>query len=112
MKTRMIEQREGEYLGPIDWSYNFRQHFDGMGCSKERQDEYCTAYVQRLRELEQNPKGYSVVLAHGSVEREVYQVGMYDGWPYWKPTPALLTSGTLGPEWHFFYDLDRLIPKG
>jgi hypothetical protein len=30
---------------------------------------------------------------------------MYDGWPYWKPTPAILTSGPLGSEWHFFYDI-------
>jgi hypothetical protein len=27
MKTRMVEERIGEMLGPIDWSYDFRPHF-------------------------------------------------------------------------------------
>jgi len=49
--------------------------------------------------------GVQVYLAHSSVWKDAYSVGMYDGWPFWKPTPALLCSGTLGPEWHFFYDL-------
>jgi hypothetical protein len=102
---------EGELLGPVDWTYNFRQHFDNMGCSEAVKDEYCRRAVALLRELSMDHKSYQVVLSHGCVERNVYAVGMYDGWPYWKATPALLTSGTLGPEWHFFYDLQRIEKK-
>lgn len=111
MITRTVEVHEGEWLGPIDWEYNFRQHFDRMGCSEERKAEECRACVDCLRKLEAEPDRYRVRLAHGTVEREVYRVGMYDGWPYWKPTPAILTSGTLSPEVRFFQDVIALHPR-
>ena len=34
---------------------------------------------------------------------EVLDVGMYDGWPYWKPVPSVFTRSALGGgEWHCF----------
>lgn len=108
MKFRTEIVREGELLGPVDWSYNFRQHFDSMGSPESVKDEYCKRAMGLLRQIEAEPEAYVVFLSHGYVERSVYSVGMYDGWPYWKPTPALLTSGTLCPEWHFFYDLQSI----
>jgi hypothetical protein len=111
MKYRTIVEREGELLGPVDWDYNFRQHFDTWGCSEEQRDGYCKRAVQMLREVAAEPEAFKISLSNGYVERTVYAVGMYDGWPYWKPTPALMTSGTLGPEWHFFYDLQRVERK-
>lgn len=38
--------------------------------------------------------------------RDVYEVGMYDGWPYWAPMPAVRRSGPLGPEISFWYDIE------
>ncbi len=96
--------REGELLGPIDWEYDFRQHFTNIGSPESTKDEYYARAVERLRRISE-PGEWQVYLSHGSIWKDVYQVGMYDGWPFWKPTPALLTSGTLSPEWHFFYDL-------
>jgi len=26
------------------------------------------------------------------------KVGMYDGWPYWRPVPSISVIGTLGIE--------------
>jgi hypothetical protein len=49
-------------------------------------------------------KGLPLLVDHGYLHR-LLEVGMYDGWPYWKPTPAFCYYGTLGPEWRFFTDL-------
>lgn len=111
MKYKTVVEREGELLGPVDWAYNFRQHFDNMGCSVERRDQECRETVERLRKIVENPEGFKVRFSHGFVERDVYSVGMYDGWPYWRPVPALFCSGTLGGEWQFFYEIRELIPK-
>lgn len=109
MKTYTKIVREGEMLGPVDYEYNFRQHFESMGCSAERRDEACSRAVELLRQVEAGAEaGIRVSLAHSHVWKDVYSVGMYDGWPFWKPTPALLCSGTLGAEWHFFYDLQEV----
>jgi len=36
----------------------------------------------------------------------VVHVGMYDGWPFWKPTPAVGYIGPLGSvERAFFFSL-------
>jgi len=111
MKYKTIEVREGELLGPVDWNYNFRQHFDGYCSTDEYKDRRCAETVERLRKVADNPDAFLVVTSYPDKRREVFSVGMYDGWPYWKPTPALLVSGTLGPEWHFFSDLHEIIPK-
>jgi len=52
MKSRMVEIREGELLGPVDYEYNFRQHFDSMGSPDSVKDEYCERAVERLRQVE------------------------------------------------------------
>jgi hypothetical protein len=109
MKIYTKTVREGELLGPVDWEYDFRQHFDCMGTTAERKDEACRRAIQLLREVEEaNNTGVQVFLCHGFLWRDVISVGMYDGWPFWKPTPAMLCSGTLGAEWHFFYDLQQV----
>lgn len=107
MTYKTITVREGELIGPVDWSYDFRQHFSTMGCSEQRKDEACEHRKGLLKKIEDEPGTWKVSLSHSSVSRDVLDVGMYDGWPFWKPTPAILTTGTLGPEWHFFYDLMR-----
>lgn len=105
MKTKTVTVREGELLGPIDWNYDFLQHFQNYSASPEYQRDSCEKCKQLLRLIEQEPMKWKVDLSHSVVARQVLAVGMYDGWPFWKPTPALLTDGTLGSEWHFFYDL-------
>lgn len=110
MKTYQVTQREGELLGPIDWSYNFRQHFDGWGVSDAEKDRMCERAKEMLRQIEIDSTTYQVVSAHGFSWQKVLAVGMYDGWPYWKPTPAYMILGPLGSgEWQFFYDLRQVM---
>jgi hypothetical protein len=101
--------RIGENMGPIDWSYNFRQHFDCYGTSDENRDKYCTRAVERLRTIEQHlrdGKPIRVSTDGGGGFRigyRVLEIGMYDGWPYWRPTPSVFTESALGGgEWHSF----------
>lgn len=80
MRTRTVTVREGELVGPIDWNH-----------------EYAKDRPQLWRDAEKDPRSYLLN------DREVYAMGMYDGWPYWKPTPAFLVSSPVGgSEWTHF----------
>lgn len=97
MKTYTQTVREGEYLGPIDWDYNFEQHID----DKERLEKQ----KEKLKILENNVEKYKATVDGGWPRcgwGTVLKVGMYDGWPYWRPVPSVLISGNYGAEWHSF----------
>lgn len=79
MRTRMVEERIGENMGPIDWTHDIAKDMPPI-----------------WRDAEQNPGNF---LING---REIYAVAMYDGWPYWKPMPAIHRAGPIGSEWDFF----------
>lgn len=104
MKTRMVEERIGEYLGPIDWSYDFNQHNWGQHHGGIN-PEIVMPSMAMLRQLEQ-PGDWRAMTYQ--IWRNVLRVGMYDGWPFWKPTPSVLLSGSLGPEWTPFYNLQAI----
>jgi hypothetical protein len=75
------------------------------------------ASLEMLREMAANPQGFQVTTDGGWPRmgwKKVLLVCIYDGWPYWKPGPALLVSGALGGEWYWFDSLTgverRLLP--
>ena len=109
MRTRWVEERIGEWLGPIDWSYDFQQH--AMTATRGGTAQWAIDEgIAQLRRLEAEPGGWWYAPS-GFNEFEVVHVGMYDGWPFWRPTPAIGYIGPLGGvEVAFFYSImgDRL----
>lgn len=105
MKFRQETVREGELLGPVDYTYDFLSHFSGYCCSDARKQEYCDAAVKLLREIEAEPDAF-LVTTDGGWPRcgwsKVVAVGMYDGWPYWRPVPSVARQTSLGMEWCAF----------
>ena len=84
MYTRTVTERVGSACGPIDWSHPTAKDMPEI-----------------WKEAEKEPDKY--LLENGGwLHRRIYQICMYDGWPYWKPTPAICFEGPLGPEWAFF----------
>ena len=77
--------RVGEYVGPVDWEHE---------TAKDMPDHW--------RDAEKHPENYRFNYNGGFTDREIVRIGMYDGWPYWEPRPALLVIGPLGPEWTHF----------
>lgn len=108
MKSYQVTQYEGEYLGPIDWTYDFNQH----AWSEHRggiNPDIIPKMVEMLRSIETG--NWLATTDGGSPKfgwKQVLRVGMYDGWPHWKPTPSFMLAGTLGPEWHPFYSLSGI----
>lgn len=103
MKTKMVDVREGEDMGPIDWSHP-------MIVKMESRGRICAttpgmSLLDVLRDAEQNP-GQWELTTDGGMPRcgfhAVIKVRMYDGGPIWKPTPAVLIHGMFGPTWEFF----------
>lgn len=109
MKTRTVTVREGELLGSVDWDYDFLQHYRNHGCSNERKVELCERAKALLRQIEANPGPWDACVS--GYWHHLYDVGMYDGWPFWRPVPSFCTDTVLsGTEWHSFYDLDDVRP--
>jgi hypothetical protein len=104
----MVEHREGELLGPVDWNYDFNKHNGVLCCSDQQKAEITFARVERLWKLERAYlSGKELrVCTSGQFWHDLIAVGMYDGWPFWTPTPAICYVGPLGgAQWDFFYEL-------
>jgi hypothetical protein len=96
-------------MGPIDWSYDFMQH--AQSDQERTRVEEC---IDRLREIEKNPADWLVTIDGGWPRigwQEVISVRMYDGWPWWRPVPSVLMTGTLGSEWHHFLSITNIRNK-
>lgn len=72
MRTRTITVHEGEDMGPVDWSHPTAKDMPPI-----------------WREAEQHPDGFMLCENGSFTAREIFKICMYDGWPYWKPTPAI-----------------------
>lgn len=109
MKLRMVEQREGERLGDIDWAYDFVSHAwtaDRGG----HNPELIPKEVELLRQVEEAFKaGKSVKVRMYETLESVVDVGMYDGWPHWRPVPSFCSSSWLGSSWHDFTSLRDVV---
>jgi hypothetical protein len=82
MRTETVTVRHGENMGPIDWEHPKAKDMPPI-----------------WREAEANPDGFTFT----EHRRTILAICMYDGWPYWTPTPAVQFIGPLNsPEWSFF----------
>lgn len=100
MKTMNITVREGEWVGPIDWNYDFYQH--------RVNKHFIDQGIDALKRFELDAATTWYFRPSRMTSYEVVEVGMYDGWPFWRPTPAIGYRGPLGAvEVAFFYSLSR-----
>ena len=80
MRTEQVTVRHGENMGPVDWDHPTAKDKPAI-----------------WREAEKRPDAYLFN------DRRIIAMCMYDGWPYWKPTPAVQFVGPLSSaEWAFF----------
>lgn len=111
MRTETRTVRVGEYLGPVDWDYDFEEHgWDRTGAFNP---ELIPGRVEMLRKLAENPDGYEATTDGGWPRvgwGRVGRVGMYDGWPYWKPTPSVWIESHLGGSWHSWLSVSDIRP--
>ena len=98
MKTRTVTVREGEFLGPDDRDYDHTQH-NAVNADHARRG------WETILKMNDDPEGWRYCPS-GFSTFEVLHVGMWDGWPFWRPTPAIGYIGPLGSvEWAFFYNV-------
>lgn len=95
--------RHGTMVGPVDPNYDWAQH----GVYPCDTPEQRAARIAGWRELMLSLKPGDTVWAH-HCQRTVIEVGMYDGWPWWKPVPHISYIGPLGVlEHEVFYNLSK-----
>ena len=108
MKTRTVTQRIGEWLGPVDWEYEFTKH-DWSENRGGHNPTLTPGDVEALKETERLlAEGETVEAWCYDMWRRVIRIGMYDGWPYWEPTPTYLVTSWLGSETHSFLAVSRV----
>lgn len=104
MRTWTEIHREGELLGPVDWSYDFTQHDWGRGNCGGVNPESTAAATEMLKQAERALlAGKRVTCRCYGLNHTLVAVGMYDGWPFWKPVPSICVSTRMGSEWHPWY---------
>ncbi|MFA5056538.1 MAG: hypothetical protein WC485_00355 [Opitutaceae bacterium] len=105
MKTITKTERVGELLGPVDWSYDFTKHdwANGRGGVNPEIARNAVATLRQVVEL--LDAGKQVMVSLYGEGHDVLAVGMYDGWPFWEPTPSVLVRTWLGSEWHPWYSI-------
>jgi len=104
MRTRTITVREGEWFEPVDRLYDFRSH--GWDCGGSVNPSVVKEGTRTILELDRKFCSARWVYVPCLTEREIVHVGMWDGWPFWKPTPAIGYIGPMGSvEIAFFYNL-------
>lgn len=107
MRTETRIVRIGEHLGPVDRSYDFDQHKSG---DEKWWPKRVETFISMLEAFEAGTP--ILATTDGGVPRfgwgDLLEVGMYDGWPFWKPVPSFLISSSLGgAEWHWFGSLSE-----
>ena len=81
MRTKTVTLREGESMGPVDWTHETARDMPPI-----------------WREAEKAPGDYLL-----NDRWSIIEISMYDGWPYWAPRPAIYFIGPLNcGEWTFF----------
>ena len=113
MKTYWVQERIGEFTGNIDWDYDFKQHLTNGSKPEER----LAKQIAILRMIEAETDKYQAT-DYGGWPRcgwsDILQVGMYDGWPYWKPVPSVMLRSpvTRTGWWHSFCSIVDIRIKG
>lgn len=117
MKYRNVIERIGENLGPIDYAYDFTKHDwdSGRGGMNPGVTRDGIAQLRRLETAVADTRNrVEVRLMHSDCYWPVLAVGMYDGWPFWEPTPSVQVYRVLGAEWHPWYYVQdvRVVDEG
>lgn len=81
MRTETRTVRIGENVGPVDWDHPKAKDMPPI-----------------WREAEANPDGFTFT----DYRWMIITICMYDGWPFWRPMPAVRFYGPIGPEWNYF----------
>jgi hypothetical protein len=100
--TETNVRREGEFLGNLNEDYDYLQHK-----VYPNNPEIVQEKIEMIKEIEKlflEQKKLRVSYGDG-LAGDLLNVGMYDGWPFWKPTPAVMISTWHGGDIHFWYDV-------
>lgn len=99
--TETVTHREGEWLGDID-TYDWKQH--GL---YPNDPEYVDKLIAQFMDIQRLfHEGHKIkIWFDPMIAGDLLEIGFYDGWPYWKPTPAILLSHWSGAEVHFWSDI-------
>lgn len=116
MRTEQVTIKVGERVGELNWLYDFSSHdWNHSGAVNPDHNLNCMARLRTLwasfglgQRWEATTDGGSPRCGWG----KVLDIGMYDGWPHWKPVPSVLIASRLGASWHPYYSITDIRTGG
>lgn len=101
IKQEVITVREGEWFN-FDPNYNWYQH-DAYPNNPETVGKKIKMFEEIYRLYND---GKQIKIKYDPMlEGKLLKIGMWDGWPYWKPVPHYLIEHWYGSEKHVWYDI-------
>ena len=106
-KTVKTVSHNTMHTNEIDWDYPFGDPaiLATLCCSDEQKQGVLRRRISDVRICEQWETN-NAMASTGAVYQRVVGIGMASCWPYWKPRPTILVSGTLGTEWIDWWHLN------
>lgn len=102
MKTITVTRRIGEWFDfEPTW---FDDHEPESGLNPAFAED-CRKVFLQAHELLEAEESVQVKIRYDLPWCTLYHVGLYDGWPYWRPYPSFVREGPLGPETHSYYQI-------
>ena len=104
MKTykETVVRRVGEWF-PLDENYDYMAEDIYPNNPETRQkvwDKFLTCY--------NNPDKYLASTGFMMTVKKIVNIGMYDGWPYWKPYPSFSLLYWFGAETHSWWQINHI----
>ncbi len=104
MKTyeRTIIEHEGEWFHLNEnWDYMSENCYPN---NPEVRKEIWETFLKCAK----NPEKYLASTDYMFAPKKIVNIGMYDGWPYWKPYPSFAIEGIFGAETHGWWQLNHV----
>ena len=109
MRTETRTVRIGEWMDtePANVEHWLEVHAAGSLLRRDQRNPPLSDEQQGLvREIARRlAAGERVAVTVNQSTQELYRIGLYDGWVYWRERLCLLTGGTLGAEVREAYNL-------
>ena len=109
VETYTTVRRIGEMSEHVDWDFDWYQHTPN-GMTEEWRQREAVKWRRNFRALVDHLEAGGVAFYRPCflASHRILRAGMYDGWPFWRPTPAVSYIGPLrSVEYAFYYQLWR-----
>ncbi len=114
-ETRPVNTMHTDWIDWDGYDFHAKEQTDCMCCDDGGKAKRLQRQIDYLKQCEGWKERKTWASDYGGWPRiwqEVLGVGMASAWPYWRPRPVVLVSGTFGVEWFDWTSLTGVKVEG